>query len=203
MCADAVQEYPTTGRTTTSASVGAGPQTYGFRKSCEAVREAVPIETVARRYTELEPLGGRAWYTGRCPLPDHEDRSPSFYIYPPGRWHCYGCGRGGDVVDLEFMCGDYGELWEAMIALAAEYDVELPKRPQRWHDKEAQHFRWREEAEKVRAEVLRRRIFRLLVLPTINLIEHEEERRAELERAWGEWASIDYRLFIAAVEPAA
>jgi DNA primase len=106
---------------------------YGFRKCCQAVRDAVPIEEIARRYTRLEPFGGNAWFVGRCPLPDHEDKTPSFYIYPPGRWWCYGCGRGGDVVDLEFHCGDYGELWEAMVALAVEYGVELPKRSEGWH----------------------------------------------------------------------
>ena len=74
--------------------------THGFRKCCEPVRDAVPIEEVARRYTDLEPLGGRAWFTGRCPLPDHEDKTPSFYIYPPGSYWCYGCNRGCDVVDL-------------------------------------------------------------------------------------------------------
>jgi hypothetical protein len=105
---------------------------YGFRRCCEAVRNAVPIEGVARRYTELEQFGRKAWFTGRCPLPDHEDKTPSFYIYPPDHWWCYGCGRGGDVVDLEFHCGDYGELWEAMISLAVEYDVELPERPPSW-----------------------------------------------------------------------
>ena len=31
---------------------------YGFRKCCEAIRNAVPIEEVARRYTDLEPFGG-------------------------------------------------------------------------------------------------------------------------------------------------
>jgi hypothetical protein len=98
-------------------------------------------------------------------------------------------------VDLEFHCGDYGELWEAMISLAVEFDVELPRRPKRWHDKEARHTRWREEAEKVRAEVLRRRLFRLLILPTINQIKDEEERRAELERAWANFSAIPYRLF--------
>jgi DNA primase len=92
--------------------------TYGFRKCCEAIRGAVPIEDVAPRYTRLEPLDGRAWFSGRCPMPDHQDRSPSFYLYHPGRYYCYGCERGGDVVDLEFFCGDYSELWEAMIALA-------------------------------------------------------------------------------------
>jgi len=169
--------------------------TYGFRKCCEAVREAVPVEEVAHRHTELRPLGGRAWFTGRCPLPDHEDKSPSFYIYPPGRWWCYGCGRGGDVVDLEFHCGDYGELWVAMVALAVEYGVELPRRPKRWHEKEARHARWREEAERVRAEVLRRRLFRLLILPIIDSIEDHAEREAELGRAWRDFSAIPSRLF--------
>jgi DNA primase len=169
---------------------------YGFRKCCEAVRDAVPIEEVARRYTKLEPFGGKAWFTGRCPLPDHEDKTPSFYIYPPGRFYCYGCGRGGDVVDLEFHCGDYDELWEAMVSLAVEYDVELPQRPNRWHEKEARHTLWRDEAEKVRANVLRRRLFRLLILPTVNQIQDEAERKAELERAWTEFAAIPHRLFV-------
>src|SRR5215208_8471940 len=90
----------------------------GFRRCCRAVRDAVPIEEVARRYTNLEPFGGNAWFVGRCALPDHEDKTPSFYIYPPGRYHCYGCSGSGDIVDLEFHCGDYAELWEAMISLA-------------------------------------------------------------------------------------
>jgi hypothetical protein len=169
---------------------------YGFRRSCEAVRDAVPIEEIARRYTKLEPFGGKAWFTGRCPLRDHEDKTPSFYIYPPGRFHCYGCGRGGDVVDLEFFCGDYGELWEAMVSLAVEYDVTLPQRPQRWYEKEARHVRWREEADKVRAEVVRRRVFRLLVLPAINRIEKEEERREELMRAWRDFSTIPWKVFV-------
>ena len=34
-----------------------------------------------------------------CPLPGHEDRTPSFKVYPePGLgWFCFGCGRGGDI----------------------------------------------------------------------------------------------------------
>lgn len=47
-------------------------------------------------------LEGRGPY--RCPLPDHEDRSPSFSVYVRNgreRWKCHGCGCGGDVLDLE------------------------------------------------------------------------------------------------------
>jgi transposase len=129
-------------------------------------------------------------------LPDHEDKTPSFYIYPPGRYHCYGCDQGGDVVDLEFHCGDYGELWEAMVALAVEHGAELPHRPRSWHDKEARHARWRDESEKVRAKVLRRRLFSVLILPIIDSIEDGAERETELEHAWRDFCAIPLRLFV-------
>lgn len=163
---------------------------YGFRRCCEAIRGAVPIEEVARRYTDLVPLGGEAWFTGRCPLPDHEDRTPSFYVYPPGRYWCYGCQRGGDVVDLEFFCGDYGELWEAMISLAIEHGVELPERTASWRRKQERQKPMRDAVEGARREVLRRRLFRWCVLPHIDAIEDAEERKRELERAWSDFQRL-------------
>jgi hypothetical protein len=38
----------------------------------------------------------------RCPLPGHDDRTPSFQVYrDPGRgWYCFGCHRGGSAIDL-------------------------------------------------------------------------------------------------------
>jgi hypothetical protein len=54
------------------------------------------VET-AGRYTSLQRRG-RAWW-GRCPL--HTDRTPSFKIDPERqRFHCFGCRRHGDVLDL-------------------------------------------------------------------------------------------------------
>lgn len=35
-----------------------------------------------------------------CPLPDHKDTDPSFKVYGGDKgWHCYGCTRGGSVID--------------------------------------------------------------------------------------------------------
>jgi hypothetical protein len=164
--------------------------TYGFRKCCEAVREAVPIEEVARRYTDLDPLGGRAWFSGRCPLPDHEDRTPSFYLYPPRRYYCFGCGRGGDAVDLEFFCGDYGELWEAMIALSREYGVALPRRPESWYRKQEHQRPIRAAIEGNRREIMLRRLFKWLILPMVDAIQDEDERQQELERAWADFRDV-------------
>lgn len=41
-----------------------------------------------------------------CPLPDHDERTGSFWVYPDDRgWYCFGCGRGGDIYALA------GYLW--------------------------------------------------------------------------------------------
>jgi DNA primase len=161
--------------------------TYGFRKCCEAVREAVPVEDVARRYTDLEPLGGKAWFTGRCPLADHEDRTPSFYIYPGevgGRWWCYGCSRGGDVVDLEFFCGDYGELWEAMVPLAVDYGVELPERPRSWHRKQERQQLIRNGIAAAKIHAARRRLYRRFFEPVILATGDAEDRAHDAQLFW-------------------
>ena len=161
----------------------ASENTYGFRKCCEAIKTAVPVEAIARRYTELRPLGGKAWFDGRCPLPDHDDRNPSFYIYPPGQWWCYGCGRGGDVIDLEFFCGGYAELWEAMIALSDEYDVELSQCPPSWYRRQERQNPVRDELEEVKVHHVQRRLYRIFE-SDIECIEDETERKAEKAQTW-------------------
>ena len=157
---------------------------YSFRRCCEAVRDAVPIEEVARRYTNLEPFGGRAWFTGRCPLPDHEDKSPSFYIYPGDRWWCFGCSRGGDVLDVEYHCGGYNELWEAMMALAMEYGVELPERPQSWHNKQERQSPVRDGIEAAKIHVARRRLYRRFFEPLVLATEDAEDREHDAQLFW-------------------
>jgi hypothetical protein len=103
---------------------------HGSREPYEAVRAAAPLAEVAGRYTYLRKVGDRR--LGRCPLPDHDDKYSSFNCYPCARWWCHGCRRGGNVVDLEFHCGDHGELWEAMISLAVDYDVAITDDCRSW-----------------------------------------------------------------------
>ncbi len=158
--------------------------TYGFRKCCEAIRTGIHVEEIAQRYTDLKPLGGKARFTGRCPLPDHEDSEPSFYIYPPGRWWCYGCSRGGDVIDLEFHCGDYGELWEAMIALAIEYNVELPQRSPSWYQRQERQRLVRDGVEEAKVHVARRRLYRRFFEPLILATEDAEDRKHDAQLFW-------------------
>jgi hypothetical protein len=119
----------------------------------------------------------------RWSLPDHDDHNPSFYIYLPGRWHCYGCGRGGDVIDLEFFCGGYAEKWGAMIALAVEYGVELPQRPPPWYRRQERQRPARDALGEVKVRHVQRRLYRIFA-PTIERIEDETERKAEKAQTW-------------------
>lgn len=59
----------------------------------------VAAELVAEKGEELIAHSG--YYQARCPHPDHDDRSPSFTVYPEGqRAACWTCGFSGDVIDL-------------------------------------------------------------------------------------------------------
>lgn len=59
--------------------------------------KAVPIASVAAALNIRLPANGR----GRCPLPGHEDRNPSFAIRDAtNSFRCYACGRHGSVIDL-------------------------------------------------------------------------------------------------------
>lgn len=39
---------------------------------------------------------------GKVACPFHEDRTPSLHVYDEAEhgWHCYGCGRGGTIIDF-------------------------------------------------------------------------------------------------------
>jgi len=52
---------------------------------------------------EIRVPWNRRSFVVRCPLPDHEDRTPSCSMTQrEGRWlvHCHGCGFSGDGIDL-------------------------------------------------------------------------------------------------------
>ncbi len=154
-----------------------------MRPNIWAVKDAVSIEEVARGYGEFKPSGdGRL--LGRCVLPGHDDRTPSLTVYTDTqRFKCYGCGEHGDVLDLVRLV-EGCEAWEAMVLLAQRYGVELPGRPDSWHEWNAEKARIRDAAETVNKASWRRRAYKALVMPTITKIEDPEERRAEIARTW-------------------
>ena len=63
----------------------------------DAIRRDNPLPDIAAKLVALRPAG-REW-VACCPF--HSDRSPSFTIYHGGtRFHCFGCGASGDVLDF-------------------------------------------------------------------------------------------------------
>jgi DNA primase len=69
-----------------------------MRIDFQAVRERVPlVDFLEARGVELRNAGGGR-LVALCPL--HEERTSSFYTFPDGHCHCFGCGFHGDVVDL-------------------------------------------------------------------------------------------------------
>jgi DNA primase len=73
-----------------------------FKRQTEELNN-IPIQTVASLLKVTLPRTGSA----RCPLPDHDDKRPSFEIKSSGtRWVCYGCNRSGGSIDfVKEYCG--------------------------------------------------------------------------------------------------
>jgi hypothetical protein len=63
------------------------------------IRERLPVAELLRRWGIKLEQKGRTLVC-RCPLPGHDDNTPSFHVYPDGGWYCFGCTRGGDVFEL-------------------------------------------------------------------------------------------------------
>jgi DNA primase len=60
------------------------------------VRENVRIDEVVNDYLPLKQASGDQ-KKGLCPF--HDEKSPSFHVtLSRGYFHCFGCGKGGDVI---------------------------------------------------------------------------------------------------------
>src|SRR6478609_726762 len=61
----------------------------------EEVKSRTNIADIIGDHVSLK-TGGVGALKGLCPF--HDEKSPSFYVRPGvGRYHCFGCGEGGDV----------------------------------------------------------------------------------------------------------
>src|SRR5215210_3828757 len=159
-----------------------------YVRPIDAAKEAVPVIDLADRLTGPGSLRrvGKEW-VGRCVLPDHEDRSPSFTVNPEKNvFFCHGCLQGGDVVELARLAWGYDQrdAHTAAAMLLMEFGHEVPPRSPAWYRKQVQQKPVRDAVEEVKMNVVRRRLFRHLILPLIDTIEDEEEHAREVDRAW-------------------
>ncbi len=60
----------------------------------DSILAAVPIETYIGKFVSLKKQGKS--FKGLCPF--HSEKTPSFHVTPEkGIYHCFGCGKGGDI----------------------------------------------------------------------------------------------------------
>jgi DNA primase len=140
---------------------------------------------------QLRRVGDK--WVARCPLPAHEDKSPSFTVYPEtDSFFCFGCLVGGDVVELARHAWDYdkAEVATAAAMLLMEFGHDVPERPPSAARKEERQRQTRAAIEETKKNIVRRRLFKHLILPLIDAIEDEEEHNRELDRAWSEFQRL-------------
>ncbi len=91
----------------------------------DQVKERLDIVEVVSRYVPLQKAGRN--FRALCPF--HQERTPSFYVFPQTQtWRCFGaCATGGDV--FTFVQRKEGlEFPEALRLLAQQAGVALPQR---------------------------------------------------------------------------
>ena len=85
------------------------------------VREAIDLVSLVSERVVLKQKGRLFW--GCCPF--HNEKSPSFKIDPDSQlWHCFGCGKGGDVFGY-VMESEHLEFPEAVRALADRAHIDI------------------------------------------------------------------------------
>jgi len=89
----------------------------------EEVKKAADIIEIIGQHVQLKKRGQN--YVGLCPF--HSERSPSFTVNQDKQiYHCFGCGRGGDVFTFWM---DYHNLSfsQSLKDLAGRYNIDLPR----------------------------------------------------------------------------
>jgi hypothetical protein len=167
-----------------------------YIKPITAAKERVSTLDLARLLCgdRMSETGGK--WQARCPLPDHDDKTPSFFVFSDGRWRCFGCSRGGDVVDLYMIVNDYPED-EAHIAAATllmEFGHESPKRPPSWFRKQERQRRAREGIDRERVEHIRMLVFRLIWVPWLRGLPEAVRDEAKVS-AWEDSRKIARLLY--------
>jgi DNA primase len=175
---------------TPHTSTPSQPERRGVSRSrvIEEAKEKVHTVDLAERLCGpggLRKVGDR--WVGRCPLPDHEDRSPSFTVYPEtNSCFCFGCGRGGDVVDLARFAWGYEKHEVAMAAadLLHEFGHPIPERPKSWYRKQKRQAPIRAGIEAAIIHVARQRLYKRFFEPLVLASTNEDDRAHDAQLLW-------------------
>ena len=87
----------------------------------QRVIDAADVHGVISDFIQLHKKGAGFWAC--CPF--HGEKSPSFYVNPArNRFHCFGCGEGGDAVAF-LMKHQNMTFQQAIEWLARKYNIEV------------------------------------------------------------------------------
>jgi len=85
----------------------------------EEIRRAADIVQVIGQYVQLKKRGQN--YLGLCPF--HSEKTPSFTVSRDKQiYHCFGCGRGGDIFDFWMEYHDLS-FSQSLKDLARQYNI--------------------------------------------------------------------------------
>jgi DNA primase len=105
----------------------------------DEVKERLDVADVVGKQVRLEKSG--RYFKGLCPF--HTEKTPSFYVFPDNqRWHCFGCGRGGDIFNFVMEANGF-DFRTALEELARQANVPL-------REQSPQEIKAESEAERLR-----------------------------------------------------
>ena len=72
-----------------------------LKAEAESLRSLWPLDCFCIEVLRMSLDSQGQELVGRCPFPEHEDKTPSFSVRADGLvWYCRGCHRGGDLFSL-------------------------------------------------------------------------------------------------------
>ncbi len=97
----------------------------------EEIKNQLDIVDLIREYIQVKAVGAN--FQALCPF--HREKTPSFIISPEKQiWHCFGCGKGGDVFSF-VMAMEGLDFKEALQLLAPKAGVTLNQQFSREHSR--------------------------------------------------------------------
>ena len=105
----------------------------------DKVREANNIVDVIAPYTQLRSTGAN--FMGRCPFPDHNDKTASFSVSEDKQlYNCFGCKKSGNIFTFLQIFNGYS-FPESIEFLARRANIALPERDEDPREKRVRETR--------------------------------------------------------------